>query len=675
MQDGSKKACFHHVVKDGKVADMTVDEIFNSGDFSELMAVTFVASPKFFFNTIEGFKKITLVLGIEDNVHLSKFTEAEAIKTALDPKNYLGFWNDCPDEIREKIKNGSIKVLYAKLKYAIHSKIYLMRGPQKNRVVLGSANFTQMAFKGQRQFEEVLVFDDSPYFDIYLKRFNEILAYTQDFIPDRIKKSKKVLLISDPEVLKDVSIDAINVNRQDLVVTEEVFEALKQSPAGYDEKKKEVQAVINVIDNVFKKKKDTGEFVPIPAKQLQEKVGAIKSIYAKIPRDLETFDERGTFFIDDGDNYLYRTDENGIGEGTHRVELLSKKTNDLELIKENLKLVIGFVEAYSLFTANKDPNTLSRVFEAILYAFTAPYLWKMRDIHAVQHGENARAAFPAFLILAGRARSGKTSLLEFISALLGTSKHLSYPKLSGSNVLLNLFFAENIHPLLVDEVHINFFRSTRSYIGESLVKQVTNDMYGKHPCMIGITNAKGFNASHQVMRRVYYLEVSNAFKESSESKAYLNDKMNRATTYLFQDFTYQLAEWLKTGQPFYESPDFLCAGRRIFLNYFKRTEIEIPQWFPMSVCDDYRLRAKVVWKNLYKRNKNCFVPQGKNSLFVDIANFSTSDREKESQLNLLPPECIREDSHGVVLLNEKEFYDFIEHNPPWWGKINFLKKS
>lgn len=42
---------------------------------------------------------------------------------------------------------------------------------------------------------------------------------------DRIKKSKKVLLISDPEVLKDVNIDVINANRQNLIVTEEVFEA------------------------------------------------------------------------------------------------------------------------------------------------------------------------------------------------------------------------------------------------------------------------------------------------------------------------------------------------------------------------------------------------------------------------------------------------------------------
>lgn len=36
------------------------------------------------------------------------------------------------------------------------------------------------------------------------------------------------------------------------------------------------------------------------------------------------------------------------------------------------------------------------------------------------------------MIVEGRARSGKTSLLEFISAFLGTSKHFSYPKLSGS---------------------------------------------------------------------------------------------------------------------------------------------------------------------------------------------------------------------------------------------------
>lgn len=57
----------------------------------------------------------------------------------------------------------------------------------KNRVVIGSANFTKTAFQNKNQFEELLIYDDSPLFDQYLERFQELENVTIDYIPDRSK--------------------------------------------------------------------------------------------------------------------------------------------------------------------------------------------------------------------------------------------------------------------------------------------------------------------------------------------------------------------------------------------------------------------------------------------------------------------------------------------------------
>jgi hypothetical protein len=42
--------------------------------YQELLAITFVASPKFFFFITKGFQKLSLVMGIEDSEVTSSFT-------------------------------------------------------------------------------------------------------------------------------------------------------------------------------------------------------------------------------------------------------------------------------------------------------------------------------------------------------------------------------------------------------------------------------------------------------------------------------------------------------------------------------------------------------------------------------------------------------------------------
>ena len=52
-----------HVVQDEEVKDLTLEELFDATKFTRIRAVSFVASPKFFFNMTKGFEEVQLVIG------------------------------------------------------------------------------------------------------------------------------------------------------------------------------------------------------------------------------------------------------------------------------------------------------------------------------------------------------------------------------------------------------------------------------------------------------------------------------------------------------------------------------------------------------------------------------------------------------------------------------------
>lgn len=65
----------------------------------------------------------------------------------------------------------------------------MLDGKDDKRVIIGSANFTEQAFSQRKQYEELLVFDNSPILDIYHQRFHDIYDETVDFVPEKFKQN------------------------------------------------------------------------------------------------------------------------------------------------------------------------------------------------------------------------------------------------------------------------------------------------------------------------------------------------------------------------------------------------------------------------------------------------------------------------------------------------------
>lgn len=665
--DEVKTNRYLHVVKDNEVKDMELEELFDATKFTRIRAVSFVASPKFFFKMTKDFEDIQLIFGIEDGHVAGSFITGLQALLAIDER--INLFQSLPVEVQERIRAECYQVRYSKKNDPIHSKIYLLDGKDETRVMLGSANFTEQAFSQRKQYEELLVFDNSPLFDLYEQRFNEIYEETVDFVPEKYKHNfiGEPINIADPDQLFDALMEEVTSGKVLTEFTEAQIEELTEASQQANSNTEQLESVKQLIEVITKKDRKTGNHIILPPAQLDKKNITIKSKLSRLNKRTEEVDTRGFIEYNDSNHLLYKkADEENM--------FLFSKGAPKEELRKQLKLIHAFIDAYKTYTVQSSTDTQTRIFEAILYAFMSAHIWKIRDHYVLEEGrESVRRNIPLFLVLAGRTSSGKTSALEFINLLLGnTQSYLSYEQISKKNMIVDLFYTSNVSPILVDEVDSKFFTSTAADKGERLIKDVTNNLDSKHPVFICTTNTTNFDATAQVISRIYYLQIDNTFdkQKQAESSKYLGDIMSEVSSTLYQDFTERLADRIKHHEMFYTAEDYLFIAREIFKEYHAECELELPKWFSTQKFDDYNERGKKIWHELFISNKEAFDVRNDNTVYVrsEVLGKRTK-REREEIINYLPPESILEDN-TVLILNKEIFMSFINErsNKAFWRK-------
>ncbi|MEK5078001.1 phospholipase D-like domain-containing protein [Solibacillus sp. FSL W7-1436] len=658
---------FLYVVKDNEVKDMELDELFDASKFTRIRAVSFVASPKFFFKMTKDFEEIQLILGIEDGHVAGAFITGLQALLAIDER--INLFQSLPEEVQERIRAERYQVRYSKKNDPIHSKIYLLDGKEDKRVMLGSANFTEQAFNQRKQYEELLVFDNSPLFELYDQRFNEIYEETVDFVPEKYKHNfiGEPINVADPDQLFEALLEEVTSGKVFTEFTEVQIEELTEASLHANSNTEQIESVRQLIEVITKKDRKTGNHIILPPAQLDKKNITIKSKLSRLNKRTEEVDTRGFIEYNDSNHLLYKkADEENMF-------LFSKRATKEDLNKQ-LKLIHAFIDAYKTYTVQSSTDTQTRIFEAILYAFMSAHIWKIRDHYVLEEGrESVRRNIPLFLVLAGRTSSGKTSALEFINLLIGnTQSYLSYEQINKKNMIVDLFYTSNVNPILVDEVDSKFFTSTAADKGERLIKDVTNNLDSKHPVFICTTNTTNFDATAQVISRIYYLQIDNTFdkQKQAESSKFLGNIMSEVNSTLYQDFTGRLADRIKHHDVFYTAEDYLFIAREIFKEYHVECELELPKWFSTQKFDDYNERGKKIWRELFISNKEAFDVRNDNTVYVrsEVLGKRTK-REREEIINYLPPESILEDN-TVLILNKEIFMNFINEisTKAFWRK-------
>ena len=306
-----------------------------------------------------------------------------------------------------------------------------------------------------------------------------------------------------------------------------------------------------------------------------------------------------------------------------------------------------------------------------------------------QGRDEIKSAIPLFMLIAGMAQSGKTHLVTFISRIMGNhgqyyhyvkQSKLSSLKQINPQIIHQFFNEENLTPIFVDEITKEYYSSasvaTSSYMGESFVKNITNAKSGRHPCMIATSNTD-FSANSQVMRRMYYIQLNNPFDsgKKEEAAAYFNEVVERFGIELYRDFLYRLEKRFDEGIAI-DINDILKPGREIFLEWFEELSLDRPDYFSPKRIDDYYLRGRTIWRDLYNMKHQGFKELKKENLILldDETVFGTklaAGREKKELLQYLPIGVAIEEK-GIVRLNYEKFFEFIGMRPKnsgFFGKI------
>ena len=661
-----------HIVKDGISDKSSYAELFDCKKFDTLFAVTYVSSPAFFSKVIKGYDKVEIVLGI-DNAGVNR-AFAQGTSDLLTGKG-ADFFKGLDDSIKNRVVNNNVSVRYAGIGSLIHSKIYLLSNTNSGakRVIIGSANLTESAFNNDiRQYEDVLVFDDESYYELYLSRYQAIYTDTVDFIPEKAKEKFKVekAFYIDEEERVEMIVEQLIEKGGNIVIPEEITKSLQLTTNTNEKNNVEYQFTTKIINQITRKK--DAKLVLKSKAELFKVKPLIKEIIfqqTKAAKDITRFSLHYN-------EYERRIDYQKAYEDGIVKSISYCRQADNEEIRNSLLLIDRFIKAYSIFTTNPDENNLSKVYEVILYSFMSVFLFKVREDYGLDVGKpEKREDIPVFLIIGGRAKSGKSSLLTFVSRLLGndgTNDYLQYKEVDKAGVMEGLFNESNIFPILVDEMAEKFFNSTAKSKGEIFIKHIANSLDGKHPALITTTNTGSFNVPEQVLRRVYYVQIDKTFDDSRkvEADTYFLDLVGQINNTLFMDFCFRMCEIIRNGEKIYkDSYDCLWIAREIFKEYYKLSDLNLPEYFPVRPFDDYKIRGKNMWKTLLAENSNIFRYSPDDDQLTVTLTGAMSDDEKQNYLNYVDVACVKEDMGLHTLLRASIFFK-------WLGVKNpFIKKK
>lgn len=655
---------------------MMVDEIFDTSKFTDFKAVSYVSSPKFFAETVKGFQSIIFILGIDNVDNLNKFSDG--LEVFVDAEDRIKFFNDLPDQTKALICKDKMQIRYGKSGVMIHDKIYLLANEETEnyRVIIGSANFSASAFNSEnKNFENIRVDDSKKLYDLYLKRFNYLLQQTSDYIPELCRRKyddRKILLNINPDTEFEVLLEEIQNQKIDLQISGEQLETLYKFQEQTLRETDENERKKIIIENIFVKSATTGKFkIPKVSDFIRKKnifLDGAKKSKIKVQND----DVRENLLMN-CDYKIYKNSADQSGE----MEMYSRQIEP-EKIKTALEKINRFTQSYFDFALSPNKIIPSKIYEAILYSFTAPFIWKIREKCSMEYDKAAVADIPIFCIIGGSSYSGKSTALEFIAGLLGQhgKKFYDYSReLDKAGIVHDLLQSNNVMPVFADEVSLSFFRrNVSAYKGEEMIKSLSNEV-SKDPqsTFIATTNLKDFSSSSQVIRRIYFIGVDNIFDKSREyeTKKYLRETYEGLTDDLFKDFTFRFTRAIQNNEEIFEIEDFLSFTRKIFLDYYAECKVQVPEYFPRQIFHDYEDRKITEWRQLFFANRNCFLDKG-DTIQVNIDEIFRNSRDAKNKqdklLNYLDEVCLASDSGIGVnwFFKKKEFYNFINYQPTFF---------
>ncbi|WP_283621355.1 P-loop NTPase family protein [Limosilactobacillus avium] len=715
-----------------KTPPLKINQLFDSRRFNHFTAITGHVEADFVNQYLSKFIQAEVVIGAQENTR-GKSAEEVITKVALTDA-LLAVANKKPAKLFEalsssnqaNILNGLFQFEYAPVQ-AIYSRFYLLSNPDTGdtRVILGSIDLDQASFDDKHnQYSEILIFDnDKRLFENLMNHFkHDVKPVLRPYFSDNLLQAAQKQLDESAKdksagssvvILDNDTTDAIAAADMTDIISHDVQQQMDTDIIPHDttiamrnvtmdrsQVKEAIERDTKQHDTVYTLQKTS-----VSPRAAKPKIKSREKIYEQVkealvsgmsPQQRSAEKKYTTFLYDRPMERNLVNNNSGLyvpnDAGTHPIPF--GKLATISQIRESLKSIDDVMKGYQKYVIDYNDDYGKRFYEAILYCFTAPFLWEIRT-KASLNPEDGNDV-PNFLILGATAGSGKSTLLRIINQLTwNTDRSLIdfgtiYPEETTQKKNKTVEAIEHYvkegssYPVLLDEIEPYFFQQDQ--YSRHLVVDTMNELIN-HPQavapLIGTTNYdSGFTMLRETARRTYYLQIDKVIDDrlKGEANRYIYNVRQTLNNTLFKDFVMRMANLLedddtawrmfdqKTGRL-----DFLANTRKIFKSYYEMAGIEIPPYFADTICDDFKESSRNTWAKLYLTQEDDFKYRKEDdSLLFDISKLNTFNGftadSIEKYRNALPIELCVDGINGkrgkFVEIKAPDFFKWIgEHNP------------
>ena len=725
-----------HIVFNGQeTPPMKISQLFDARRFNRLTAVTGDVTADFFNRYLSNFIKVELALQTpkaSDAKTADEVITKEALANAL-----LAVANKRPAKLFEgltssnqaNVLSGLFTVEISPVQ-ALHSRFYLLSNHETHdtRVILGSIDLTADSFdKDRNQFEEVLVFDnDIRLFQNLSEHFKKdirpvlrpyftdnLLKAAQAQLDEGAKDQKQAVPENQVVILDNDTTDQIAAADMTDIISHDVQKqmdakiipttttnAMREVTTARSQTKDDIARDVKQHDTVYNLQKTS-----VSPRAAKPKIKTREKIYQQVqealisgmtPQQRQAEKKYTTFLYDRPMERNLVRNNSGLyvpnDAGTHPIPFGKLATTSQ--IRDGLRSIDAVMKGYQKFVVDYTDDYGKRFYEAILYTFTAPFLWEIRQ-KASLNPEDGNDV-PNFLVLGATAGSGKSTLLRIINQLTwNTDRSLIdfgtiYPtetvqrKAKTVEAIEHYMKQGSSYPVLLDEIEPYFFQQDQysRHLVVDTMNELVNNPHAIAP-LIGTTNYdSGFTMLRETARRTYYLQIDKVINDQlkGEANKYIYNVRQTLDNTLFKDFVMRMANLLEDD----ETPwrdfntengrlDFLSNTRKIFRDYYQMAGMDVPSYFADQICDDFQESSRNSWAKLYVTQAEDFkYRDADKSLLFDISKLNTFNGftadSIEKYRNALPIELCVDGINGkrgkFVEIKAPEFFKWIgERNP------------
>jgi len=491
-----------------RAESLSWEELFDG--FDQLDAITYSSSVDFICKLLKKFSKAEIIFGYS-GVMSYKLHEVLSYQKNL-TELIINKASKNKVDLYSRIGDGSLSLLAAD-KQISHEKLYLLSAEDgRKRVVMGSANMSTVAFSG-RQRETWCSFDGDLAYDYYRDSY---ISFRESSTGDLTIKC--IAAAEGTDVYAELPI--ANKTRVLKAVTVEIDNDVHE----------EVQFALDVSKLSGK----IAPFVPKPDK---------KGITLIVPDTFRVLKQK-LADADKKDRELRQEFPELIIDVDLNCAILNDKPLDLHPdtadVTNDIALLFDYMKGYENFHVHDVKQLQSKYFSFANWFFASPFMAQLRFVaHTYKHSVDP---YPAYGILCGQSKAGKTSFLKtLLQMMIGQMPISSGGKFTASNIE-GLKRVVKGAPIIVDDL-------TRKRFREHADETIKNEDFGildrllHYPAVVISANEDLKSVPQQISRRAVICRVSGGLTNPESMKSNIPPRVqSKIGTAFYREYLRRMLE-------------------------------------------------------------------------------------------------------------------------------------